>query len=91
MNDPVNPKHYKRGPIIDGRQTEAIEVIRHIRDARLANALKYIWRVGFGGKENNRADISKAVWYLQDWLDHPIDEPAPTRRTEGERGRDAQQ
>lgn len=74
MSDMVNPQHYKRGPVIEGRPTEAIEVIRHVRDARLANAFRYLWRVAFGGKWNNREDIQKAIWYLQDWLDHPIED-----------------
>ena len=73
--DMVNhPAHYTRGPFIAtlGRVIECIEVIRHIRDMRLANSMKYIWRVAFGGKNNDREDIQKAIWYLQDWLDNPI-------------------
>jgi hypothetical protein len=54
------------------RPIECIEVIRHIRDLRLATAIKYIWRVAFGGKANDREDIKKAIWYLNDWLDNPI-------------------
>lgn len=50
------------------RVLECIEVIRHIRDMRLATAMKYIWRVAFGGKGNDREDIAKAIWYLNDWL-----------------------
>lgn len=76
-----HPRHYTRGPRIargDAHSTqyidvECIEVIRHIPDMRLANAMKYIWRVAFGGKENNRQDIEKAVWYLRDWLEHPVE------------------
>jgi hypothetical protein len=84
MSDMVNhPPHYsgKRGPrirITVGTQTitrgiECIEVIRHITDMRLANAMKYIWRVAFGGKDNDHQDIEKAIWYLRDWLDHPAE------------------
>ena len=81
--DMVNhPSHYTRGPSIevslgyDGiksitRVVECIEVIRHIKDMRLATAMKYIWRVAFGGKIDDREDIQKAIWYLTDWLDHP--------------------
>jgi hypothetical protein len=84
MTDMVNhPPHYTRGPVIHqqhypdcgherDRVIECIEVIRHIRDGRLFNAMKYIWRVAFGGKENDREDIAKAMWYLQDWLDNPL-------------------
>jgi hypothetical protein len=50
---------------------ECIDVIRHIPDGRLFTAMKYIWRVAFGGKENDREDIDKGKWYLKDWLDNP--------------------
>lgn len=84
MTDMVNhPEHYTRGPEIviphypdcihnTSIVVECIQVIRHIRDMRLANAMKYIWRVGFGGKANNIEDIKKAIFYLNDWLEHPL-------------------
>lgn len=81
--DMVNhPPHYTRGPVVNShgkavRVIECIEVIRHITDMRLASAMKYIWRVAFGGKHDDREDIAKAIFYLQDWLDHPIDSNAP--------------
>lgn len=84
-----HPPHYTRGPAIHigtswftdkprpiHRVLECIEVIRHVKDMRLANALKYTWRVAFGGKENDREDIKKAIWYLNDWLEHRIDAEA---------------
>jgi hypothetical protein len=80
VTDMVNhPPHY-RGPEIvktvgtedHSFRLECIDVIRTIRDGRLFNAMKYIWRVAFGGKANDREDIEKAMWYLQDWLDNPI-------------------
>jgi hypothetical protein len=79
MADMVNhPDHY-RGPTIacpaeahTSRRVECIDIIRHIHDGRLFNAMKYIWRVAFGGKENDRQDIQKAIWYLQDWLDNEV-------------------
>lgn len=80
MSDMVNhPEHYKRGPKIEIDQqwklvVECIEVIRHIRDMRLANAMKYIWRVAFGGKANDREDIQKAIWYLNDWLNNSLED-----------------
>ena len=90
IDDKVNPAHYKRGPVIDALgypyQVEAIEVIRWIHDARLANAMKYLWRVAFGGKEDDVADLNKAVWYIHDALDHPVDEKA-RRRVRTEQGR----
>lgn len=78
--DYVNhPVHYRTGPIIkDGnrpgnvRMLEAIEVIRWIRDARLANAVRYIWRVSFGGKWDDPQDIEKAIWYLRDYVENPV-------------------
>lgn len=76
--DWVNPPHYRRGPklkIADGvwKMVECIDVVRAIPDYRLANAIRYIWRVAFGGKWNDREDIEKAVWYLNDFLDNPIE------------------
>lgn len=77
-DDPINPQHYKRGPTLKcqpeqhtSRKLECIEVIRHITDFRLATAMKYIWRVAFGGKNNDCEDIEKAIWYLNDWLGNP--------------------
>lgn len=81
MDDMVDhPAHYTRGPEVTfsygtkliTRTIECIEVMRHIGDPRLATAFKYIWRVAFGGKADDREDIAKAMWYLQDWLDNEI-------------------
>jgi hypothetical protein len=51
-----------------------IDVMRHMKDPRLATAFKYIWRVAFGGKlgADDQRDIRSAIWYLQDFLDHPV-------------------
>jgi len=59
-----------------------IQVMRHIKDPRLATALRYMWRVAFGGKRDPKEvalqrdkdveDIKKAIWYLQDWIDNPV-------------------
>lgn len=69
-DDPVNPSHYKRHPA----GIEAIEVLRHSTNYDLGQAMKYIWRVMWGGKHNDVEDIQKAIWYCQDWLDkHPSD------------------
>lgn len=95
--DAVNPPHYQRGPVLHldvGEQitrgisrfkhtVTCIEVMRAIKDPRLATAFKYIWRVAFGGKcepgmeqatqrERDERDINSAVWYLQDWLNHEV-------------------
>lgn len=93
--DAVSPPHYQRGPVVKGdigsRVTmgrgdweyaiQCIDVMRAIQDPRLATALKYIWRVAFGGKSEpwdsrtsdqvDTRDISSAIWYLQDYLEHP--------------------
>lgn len=64
MTDMVNhPSHYTAHPA----GIEAIDVIRHATNYNLGTALKYIWRVMWGGKGNDVEDISKAIWYLQDW------------------------
>lgn len=84
--DPVNPPHYKRGPVLtidigeritQGKSKiqhnlQCIEVVRYIPDFRLAQAIRYIWRVAFGGKmgEDDQVDIDKAIWYLTDWKTH---------------------
>ena len=88
--DAVEPPHYKRGPRIhmeegvqegDWYDVQCIDVMREIKDPRLATALKYIWRVAFGGKsepwdsrtpvEVDARDINSAVWYLRDYLANP--------------------
>jgi hypothetical protein len=81
--DMVNsPPHYTRGPKVGftggwipggeaERVLECIEVIRHIDDFRLATAIKYLWRIAFGGKFDNAEDAKKAIWYIQDYIDHP--------------------
>lgn len=61
--DAVNPLHYRSHPA----GIEAIDVIRHATNYNLGTALKYIWRVMWGGKGDDMQDISKAIWYLQDW------------------------
>lgn len=51
-----------------------IEVIRWIKDPRLFTAMKYIWRVAFGGKNgvDPKEDIKKAIWYLNDYLENDV-------------------
>jgi hypothetical protein len=96
--DAVNQvRHYEdSGPIVKGDighsitqgrgqwsyRVKCIDVFRAIKDPRLATALKYIWRVAFGGKtepwdsrsqrERDTRDIKSAVWYLTDFLDNPV-------------------
>lgn len=74
-----HPDHYTRGPKVTCPECEhtwtleCIEVIRHIRDGRLFTAMKYLWRVSFGGKWDDHEDIEKSHWYGNDYLEHPID------------------
>ena len=65
MSDMVNsPPHYKGHPA----GIEAIEVLRHATDFDLGQAMRYLWRVMWGGKWDSAEDVAKAVWYCQDWL-----------------------
>lgn len=55
---------------------KCLDVMRHIKDPRLATAFKYIWRVSLGGGKQGSTkaqDIAKAIVYLQDYLDNPVD------------------
>ena len=51
---------------------ECIDIIRHIKDPRLFTAMKYIWRVAFGGKGDDDEDIRKAIFYLNDWRENKV-------------------
>lgn len=95
LYDAVNPPHYDgptlkldigvaitRGISAFTYKVQCIDIMRHIKDPRLATAFKYLWRVAFGGKkdpmyinsqqEQDRRDIQSAIWYLQDWLDNKV-------------------
>lgn len=59
---------------VDGivyRPVECIELMRRIKDPRLAHAFTYIWRIAFGGKANDSQDTEKARWFLNDFFEHP--------------------
>lgn len=78
--DMVNhPPHYTRGPTVTCPSCdtsfvlECIQVVRYIRDFRLATAMKYLWRVGFGGKADDVEDVSKAIWYATDYTENSIE------------------
>lgn len=62
-NTMVNhPPHYTQGTI------EVIEVIEDWKlPYHLGNAVKYIGRAGH--KDNEKQDISKAIWYLERYRD----------------------
>ncbi len=62
MNDEVNhPSYYTSHP----KGIECINVIEDCKSVRLANVLKYIWRVCWGGKSDDLSDLKKAKWYLE--------------------------
>ena len=53
-------------------RVDCIDVIRHVKDMRIATAIKYLWRVGFKGKWNNKEDVKKAIWYSNDYLNNNV-------------------
>lgn len=53
------------------RPVECIELMRRIKDPRIAHAWSYIWRIAFGGKIDDSQDAEKARWYLNDFFEHP--------------------
>ena len=67
-----SPAHYTRG---------SIEVWDFIRDQQLnyhlGNAIKYICRAGYKG--SRREDLEKAIHYLENELDHTLQEDEPVR------------
>lgn len=60
--DMVNhPPHYNQHP----KNIECIDVIEDNPYPNLANAMRYLWRVSWGGKWDSDEDLNKAVWYIQ--------------------------
>jgi hypothetical protein len=60
-NDVNKPSHYRQGKI------EVIEFIEDQNfDFRLANAIKYICRARYKGKE--KQDLEKALWYINRYI-----------------------
>ena len=60
--DMVNhPPHYTSHP----KGFECIDVIEDNPFPNLASAMKYLWRVSWGGKFDDLEDLEKAVWYVQ--------------------------
>lgn len=60
---PIDPQHYRNPAGV-----QIIELIRHLPFS-LGNAVKYVYR--HEGKENAVQDLTKALWYLRDFLEHP--------------------
>lgn len=67
-----HPSHYTQHP----NGIECIDVIRHYT-CDIANAIKYLWRAGLKQDADKTAidkeleDLSKALWYINDYLDNP--------------------
>lgn len=60
--DMVNhPPHYNAHP----KGIECIDIIEENPFILLGNAMKYLWRVSWGGKGNDVEDLNKAIWYIQ--------------------------
>jgi len=74
--DMVNhPPHYRRGPEVTCPHCSKSYVLECIQVTRamgfsLGNAVKYIWRVAFGGKADDIEDLGKAIWYVTDERKH---------------------
>ena len=67
MNDNINhPAHYTGVTA----EIECIDIARHL-NFQLGNAFKYVWRAGKkGGSAMELEDLKKALWYLQDSIEH---------------------
>ena len=65
-NDPVNhPSRYTGHPA----GIECIDVIEANTFYNLAAAMKYIWRVSWGSKDDDIQDLEKAAWYIRREID----------------------
>jgi hypothetical protein len=62
LYDPINhPKHYTQHP----SGVECIQITEHM-NFNLGNAIKYIWRSGLKGNEDNGVeDLKKAKFYIE--------------------------
>lgn len=63
-----HPSHYTTQAL--SCPVECQDIRRHLPQA-VADAFKYIWRCGSKGTpEDAETDIRKAIWYLDDFLEH---------------------
>lgn len=56
-----HPPHYNQHPT----GIECITIIEENPFLNLGNAMKYLWRVSWGGKGDDREDLEKAIWYIK--------------------------
>ena len=65
-HDPINhPKHYAAIPA----DVECIDIARHL-PYNLGCAFKYVWRAGEKDITATNEDLDKAVWYINDYMEH---------------------
>ena len=62
--DPTNPEYYQ-----SDNGDQLIDVVRCLPFS-LGNALKYVYRRN--NKDNAELDVRKALWYINDFHDHPV-------------------
>lgn len=63
-----HPSHYATQALLC--HIECQDIRRHLPQA-VADAFKYVWRSGSKGTpQDAETDIRKAVWYLDDFLEH---------------------
>lgn len=67
-DDPVNPQHYR-----NAQGVQLIELIRNLPFS-IGNSIKYCYRNA--RKENAKQDLEKALWYLEDFVNHPYLTPS---------------
>lgn len=75
-HDPVDsPEHYTWLPDV-----ECLDVVRHF-DFCCGNAIKYIWRSGRKGTEQDALDdLRKAIFYLNREIEHRITQERQQRQ-----------
>jgi hypothetical protein len=64
MSTVDHPRHYNAHPA----GIECIDVIEHF-PCNVANAMKYLWRVGLKEGADEIEDLRKAAWYVQREID----------------------
>jgi hypothetical protein len=81
--DMVNhPPHYTNAPAkcsSCGHPIQCIDITRHM-GFNLGNAVKYIWRVAFGGKLDDVEDLGKSRFYVSDEIAKRVREALPGLR-----------
>ena len=66
MTDIINhPAHYTGVTA----EIECIDIARHL-NFQLGNAFKYVWRAGKKDSDKEIEDLKKALWYLEDSIQH---------------------